>query len=125
MKLIKQDPYICRVGVYGLDVAFFWSMKHYRKYYAHHFDIDVELHGKTAKACASHYEFNGVNLFAICMTKKADWPTYAHECSHMVDFISEAVGMPMTYDTTEPRAYLMGYLFQELSLNSPHLRDKK
>ena len=123
-KLADKDPYLCHVNVYHLDVAFFWSMKHYRKYYAKHFDIDVTEHGASCPACASHYELDAGNVFAICMTEDAGWETYAHECSHMVDFISDVIGMPMTMDTTEPRAYLMGYLFRELSLNSPHLAKK-
>jgi len=100
-------------------------MKHYKKYYEKNFDIDVgeDIHGLTCIACASHYPIDGGNLFAICLPEGSDWDTYAHECSHIVDFISEEIGMPMNMDTTEPRAYLMGYIFKQLILNSPHLPE--
>jgi len=127
-ELVKgtEPDHVCVVDVYDLEVAFFWTFEKYAESYAENFDIDVtEDACETVQARASwHVVADGSNRFAIYMSERADWWTYAHECSHMVDFICECIGMPMNMDTTEPRAYLLAFLFKELSWHSPHLRTQ-
>lgn len=41
--------------------------------------------------------------------------TWVHEASHLVDFAMDLVGMPPDMSNTETRAYLLQYLFDQIS----------
>lgn len=117
---------ICPVDIYELDVAFFWDAEGMARVYERDLDIHLEIDPDAVKARAyMHGMEDGSVRFAILMTDRADWWHYAHECSHMVDFIFDQLGIDTGLETTEPRAYLMGFLFRELSLASPHLQKSQ
>jgi hypothetical protein len=57
---------------------------------------------------------NGGARFSLVLKPDATKATWAHECSHMADFICHRLGMPISFDATEVRAYLIGHLFAHL-----------
>lgn len=41
--------------------------------------------------------------------------TICHEVSHLIDYVCDEIGMPLTMDTMEPRAYIFEYIIGRLS----------
>jgi len=123
----KRGGYhVCEGDIYELDVAFFWDAEQMARLYKRYFGIELVIDPDAVMARAyMHGMPDGSVRFAILMTERADWWHYAHECSHMVDFIFDQLGIDTGLETTEPRAYLMGFLFRELSLASPHLQKSQ
>lgn len=57
---------------------------------------------------------DGRYLLTIVITEKAGMAEWAHECSHIADFICDVVGVPISLEATEARAYLVGHIFAGL-----------
>ena len=43
-----------------------------------------------------------------------DIPIICHECFHAVEFIMEFINTPLTDSTSEPYAYLLGYIVEQI-----------
>lgn len=56
---------------------------------------------------------DGGYRYSLFLPKGAGLETLAHESSHLADFICEAVGVPISFENTEVRAYLVGFIFSE------------
>lgn len=59
------------------------------------------------------YDDAGFYSLAMVITPGATGSTIPHECSHLVDFIFDHVGIPGGIESTELRAYLTGYLIEK------------
>lgn len=126
MKLDPQPDHICPVDVYRMDVVFFWSYEKYLTFAQKYYNLTDTIEDcADEEGCAVYLDSTEElpPLFAMVIPEHAELETYAHECSHMVDYICNFIGMPMKMSTTEPRAYLLGYLFKELCVNSPWLQE--
>jgi hypothetical protein len=76
---------------------------------------------KSADGVAIEFEdsFNDTRLMIVVYSYKdvdEALGTLVHEISHIVDSASVKIGMPLNMSTTEPRAYLAGYIFRKLSV---------
>lgn len=56
----------------------------------------------------------GQPRFSFVIKSHATVATCAHECSHMADFICDTLGIPISLEATEIRAYLVGHLMTGL-----------
>lgn len=62
------------------------------------------------------YSDDGHMALAMVITPGAKNNTVTHECSHLVDFIFEHVGIPGGIESTELRAYLSSFLIEKTDL---------
>lgn len=66
-----------------------------------------------ASAHLDHTE-DGHPRFSFVIKDGATRATWAHECSHMADFLCDVLGIPISLEATEVRAYLVGHLMAGL-----------
>ena len=57
---------------------------------------------------------DGHPRFSFVIKPEATRATWAHECSHMADFFCETLGLPISIEATEVRAYLVGHFMAGL-----------
>ena len=55
----------------------------------------------------------GQVMIALVITPYGDYGTIVHEASHIVDFIFEHLGILPGSESTETRAYVLGYIFEK------------
>lgn len=107
---------VIHVDVYSVDVTVFTSEQDRVSRLAE-LGIDVEYYHE-AEAAFAHAHLDrsaaGEPRFTMVIKPDATIPTWAHECSHMADFILDTLGIPLTIENTEVRAYLVGYLMDSL-----------
>lgn len=116
------DPfpdYVFDVDVYNMSIAVFFSLEsadsYFHKAWGEKHDYYKELMADGAQALAFDYVVpDGRSIHGVLFPNMPQPQVIAHECSHLVDMISEKIGMPGTMDTTEPRAYLMQFLFDRI-----------
>lgn len=80
---------------------------------------DAENRKELAKVAAgvagwSKHEVTNESLFWVVFPKKPDICLIVHECSHVVDYIFDYTGIPISVENTESRAYMMGFLVGEM-----------
>lgn len=59
---------------------------------------------------------DGYMSLAMVITSRARSGTIPHECSHLVDFVFDHVGIPGGVESTEIRAYLSTYLIEQTEI---------
>lgn len=52
----------------------------------------------------------GGSIFSIVLSPESNISTWAHEASHLVDFIFDYLGIHPGVESTENRAYMVGYV---------------
>ena len=102
------------VDVYHLHVGVFDSEKSRIKFLRKKGVKDLMRVSESAFASAHMDHGGGTTWFSVVMKPRATLATLAHECSHMADFIVHHLGIPLTVECTEVRAYLVGFLFCEV-----------
>lgn len=76
---------------------------------------DAELWDPAALASAHRDTTrDGYPRLSLVIKPEATRATWAHECSHMADFLCDALGLPISLEATEVRAYLVGHLMAGL-----------
>lgn len=58
---------------------------------------------------------DGYPRISMVIKPEATVATWAHECSHAADFVCDVLGLPISLEATEVRAYLIGHLMAGLS----------
>ena len=77
--------------------------------------IDISLTDFSACCMSATDKKDGTRFNTLVFEElEVDIGTVVHECSHLVDNICENISMPLTEDTTEPRAYLMEKVVEEV-----------
>jgi hypothetical protein len=102
------------VDVYNMDVAVFTDDKS-RVATLRVEGCDVDDWTEAALASAHRDETpDGYPRFSFVIKPEATKATWAHECSHMADFFCETLGLPISVEATEVRAYLVGHFMAGL-----------
>lgn len=106
---------VIAIDLFSIDVAIFRSEKARHKVLRKQGCDDLDRHSDAALASA-HRDFtaSGQVRFSMVIKPEASLGTWAHECSHMADFILDHFHIPLGIENTEIRAYLIGYLFDNL-----------
>lgn len=105
---------VISLDIFNLDVAVFCCEED-------RFNIlteegcDPDPHPEAAIA-SSHVDTTekGDPRISMVIKHHASRAVWVHECSHIADFVCDVLGIPLSMDTTEVRAYLTQYLFAEL-----------
>lgn len=58
---------------------------------------------------------DGCHHLALVIPTDSTPDTWAHEAVHITDFVMEYAGIPSSFENTEVRAYLTGFIFREIS----------
>jgi hypothetical protein len=107
--VIHLDVFHVQVGVFKSDKK---RRQHLKKY---GFAGKIE---RNEPACfgSTHLDIDdtGRGWFSMVIKPVANQSTWAHECSHMADFLMDRLGIPTDVSNTEVRAYLVGRLFSGL-----------
>ena len=76
---------------------------------------DLEKYDSAALASA-HLDLTkkGEPRLSMVIKPHATKATWAHECSHVADFVCDVMGLPISIEATEVRAYIVGHLFAGL-----------
>jgi hypothetical protein len=53
-------------------------------------------------------------IFWVYLPKDVRAGTVVHECIHVVDYLCEAVGIPVSIKCSEVRTYMTEWLFEEI-----------
>lgn len=107
MKIIPVDVFNLEVAVFRSESA---RVKCLRKE-----GCSPDDHDQSAIASA-HVDLagDGSPRLSLVIKPHAAKATWAHECSHMADFICNLLGIPISLKNTETRAYLVQHLFAGL-----------
>jgi len=109
-----QVPRLIPVDVFNMDVAVF-STDQSRGATLRSEGCDADEWTEAALASAHRDETtDGYPRFSFVIKSDATQATWAHECSHMADFMCETLGIPICMETTEVRAYLIGHFMAHL-----------
>lgn len=66
------------------------------------------------------------NKQIVCfLGQGANISEFVHECSHIIDHLSEITGMRWSYESTEQRAYLLEYIFDSFYSELLEIKSKK
>lgn len=60
------------------------------------------------------HEETGQAMFWLVFPEEPDVATLAHECCHIVDYLFDYTGIPISVDNTETRAYMVGWLCEKV-----------
>lgn len=102
------------VDVYNMDVSVFTTDAD-RVAVLRKEGCDVEKWNASAIASAHADTLpDGHPRFSFVIKPEATRATWAHECSHMADFFCDILGLPISLEATEVRAYLVGYFMARL-----------
>lgn len=110
MKKLPEPKAVIRVNPWGFELACFDDRKDCDK--AMSARIEKKVKTPNAYGVVHFLENDKTNekWFALYLSEGANIGTVAHECSHVVDFMHEAAGLPILYENTELRAYQIGLL---------------
>lgn len=107
------------IDVFNLQVAVFSKNKSRLKMLRKQGCNDPSASDEGAFASA-HLDFvNGSARLSMVLKPAASKSSWAHECSHIVDFIFNFLGIPPGIESTEIRSYLLGHLWSGLEKIMP------
>lgn len=111
---LRSNFQIITVDIYNMDVGVFTNDKERVATLAKE-GCDVEPWDQAALASA-HLDTtsDGFPRFSLVVKPEATRATWAHECSHMADFMCDVLGLPISLEATEVRAYLVGHFMAGL-----------
>ena len=111
MKKFKYDPIAVIVAQpWDFEIGCYDDAEICRKAMTERIGDKVEIPNGFGSAHWLQNEDTGQNWFAVLLRDDADFGTLVHEISHVMDFVHECVGLPMTYQNTELRGYQMAQL---------------
>jgi hypothetical protein len=109
---------VLTVAPFRVEVAVFASAEHMYQYHEHVTGArwpNEEASDHTAKGlCLRLANGEGGECYYIVITPKATVYTRIHECSHLLDFVHDAVGVPFGLLNTETRAYGLADVCRQL-----------
>ena len=112
-----QADAVITVYPFKARVAVFKDFEERCRYYEEVIGIaDHGFRDRPANAMASeHEDSTGAPWWSMYLPDDTSVPTIVHECSHIVDFLMDAHGVPVNVENTEIRAYMLADLFEEVS----------
>ena len=107
---------VLSIQPFNVQVAVFNNLDRLQKYHTHVLGEDpiADLNQASYGMCISEIGRTGEHRFYLYFAKDANRYIRIHECSHLVDFVMDAVGVPISIENTEIRAYLLGETCQQL-----------
>jgi len=100
--------YVIHLDVTDTQVAVFPTFEEYNDYYK---EMGADPVGRATNALASvHQNTEGVPYFSMVIPEGTSAGTIAHESLHIVDFLCDELGIPITIENTEIRGYMIGYI---------------
>lgn len=109
----KADAVVV-VMPFNASVALFEDRNELIRYHSERLGIELDLKPSGYGSAHENEDAKGVVWWSMYIPKKANLPTIVHECSHIVDFMMDTHGVPINMENTEIRAYMLGYLFQDV-----------
>ena len=110
-----QPKAIVTIMPYRAEVALFASGEKMKWYFRDKLEIEV-VGAEASYGCAFYdKDENGVVWFGLSIEDDANLTTLVHECSHGVDFVFDAFGVPCGTENTEVRAYTMAELIGDVA----------
>lgn len=109
-KVFSCDPF-------GVQIAVFHCLTEMNRYFVEQLEIqNTEFFAVKANAMATvQADPQGIKWFAMWLPLDAPFSKIAHECSHMVDFVMDAHGVPINIENTEVRAYLLERMLEAVT----------
>lgn len=100
--------YVIHLNVTDTQIAVFPTFEEYNDYYK---EKGFDPVGVATNALASvDHNDEGVPYFSMVIPEGAGMGTIAHESLHIVDFLCDELGIPITLENTEIRGYMIGYI---------------
>lgn len=107
--VVMVHPFRAQVAVFSDNEARCW-------YFENH--LGISDHGMDERAsygmASQHQDDSGVSWHSMHLPEDAGIGTVVHECSHIVDYLMDAHGVPISIDNTEIRAYMLEALFMDV-----------
>ncbi len=120
---MAEQVQIIPVDVYNMDIGVFTDDKS-RVATLRQEGCDAERWTDAALASAHVDQTqDGYPRFSFVIKPEATRATWAHECSHMADFMCDALGLPISLEATEVRAYLVGHFMAGLEEILIHVKE--
>ena len=123
MKRIKPGHFLMKVPIYHVRLLVSFGedaetiIKVLSNYHCPKSISQPIIEGYIEGAAGYYIDFN--NTFYLLVTKNVpiilkDYSTLVHEITHVSQAILENAGIQIRMETTEPLAYLAGYLYEEI-----------
>lgn len=101
------------VEPWHMQVAAFGCSRTMKRYFDREFGLEVPGHGPSNGLAGWLENDAGVRFYYLYLSDEANLATLVHECTHVMDFIHESVGVPSTYDNLELRGYQIGQIVHD------------
>lgn len=102
--------YVIHLDVIHTQVAVFPTFEEYNDYFDKETDFEP-VDANTTNACASvTLGSGGAKYFSMVIPDGTGVGTIAHESLHIVDYLCDELGIPITVENTEIRGYMIGYI---------------
>lgn len=111
--------FVIRLDVFNIDVAVFYKEADRLETLR---SVGVEPVEMPEAAWATAHKDEGPDghaWFSMVLKPEATMASWAHECTHIADFVMDHLGIPCNAENTEIRSYLVGHLFNGLDENMP------
>lgn len=112
-KKLRADAVVV-VEPFGAQVALFEDIDRMARYHRKVLGVDIEIVPSAYARTHQEVGLDGLIYWSMWLPKTATLSTIVHECSHVVDFMMDAHGVPISLENTEIRAYMLGALFQDV-----------
>ena len=104
------------LNIFNMQVAVFTTDEDRVAFMHQHGAVNAAPHDPAAIASAHIDEMpDGSPRLSMVLKPHATTATWAHECSHVADFVCDILHIDLSMATTEVRAYLVGYLMARLN----------
>lgn len=105
--VVNIDMFNLRIPVFDTDEA---RLKVFARKGVQTYGADEPIHGMACMDKAS----DGARILSLVITPEASVGVWAHEASHLTDFIFEMFGLPTGLKNTETRAYMTGHITDQI-----------
>lgn len=121
VECIATPDKVIHVDMYKIDIGVFFSPEgaDFYMHTVHGCDNNQfqDCFDSSTSAMAFVDESGGaINHIGVIFPTPPNGGLLAHECLHLVDYICDHVGIDMSLDTMEPRAYLLEYLYDNIEV---------
>lgn len=107
---------VISMDLYDRDIGVFKSSEKHNEYF-YSLCGEVLPPMPANSGARAHYtvDSEGQEYLSMIIPNKKNIGHVAHEASHIADFFCHMAGLPISYEATEVRAYIVGYIVQQIA----------
>lgn len=114
--------YAIELDVFDKQIGVFDTFEAFQEYFDE-MGIAVKSGFGANALSAAVPDKDGVPYFAMVLPDGLSAGTVAHESLHMVDFICDAIGIPIDLENTEIRGYMIAHIVNSVAAHNLEVKE--